>query len=98
MTAFLVAEAQAVLDDAAYQCYRPLGAAAVASHQGTYLVRGGSAHPLEGDWRPQRLSILQFPSIEMAKAWYDSPEYQAARRVRDGAVRMRLVAVDASTA
>jgi uncharacterized protein (DUF1330 family) len=98
MSAFLVAEAQAILDETAYQRYRPVGAAAVASHQGTYLIRGGSAHTLEGDWRPERLSILQFPSIEMAKAWYHSPEYQAARRIRDGAVRMRLVAIDARSA
>jgi uncharacterized protein (DUF1330 family) len=95
MTAYIVAEAEAILNDEAYQRYRPHGAAAVAAHRGAYLIRGGPAHSLEGDWRPQKLSILQFPSIEMAQAWYDSPEYRAAREMRAGAVRMRLVAVDA---
>jgi uncharacterized protein (DUF1330 family) len=95
MVAYIVAEAPEIIDDAAYQRYRPLGAAAVAQHQGVYLVRGGTAHPYEGDWRPSKVSILQFPSIELATAWYNSPEYTAAREVRRGAVKMRLVGIDA---
>jgi uncharacterized protein (DUF1330 family) len=95
MPAYVIAEAQEILNDEAYQRYRPLGAQAVAQFQGTYLIRGGAATALEGDWRPSKVSILSFPSIELATAWYDSPEYKAARDVRQGAVRMRLVAVDA---
>jgi uncharacterized protein (DUF1330 family) len=97
MPAYVIAEAQEIIDEAAYQRYRPLGAAALAQRQGDYLIRGGTALTLEGDWKPQKLSILQFPSVELAKAWYDSPEYRHARSVREGAVRMRFVAVESAS-
>jgi len=94
MTAYVIAEAQEIIEKAAYQRYRPLGANAVAQHNGQYLIRGGAALALEGDWQPQKVSILQFPSLELARAWYDSQEYRNARSVREGAVKMRFVAVD----
>jgi uncharacterized protein (DUF1330 family) len=97
MTAYVIAEARDITDEAAYQRYRPLGASALAQHHGQYLIRGGAALALEGDWQPQKLSILQFPSVELAQAWYDSPEYRNARAVREGAVRMRFVAVDGAS-
>jgi uncharacterized protein (DUF1330 family) len=37
--------------------------------------------------------ILEFPDLETARRWYDSPEYREARRLRDGAARLRMVAV-----
>ena len=46
---------------------------------------------LEGDWSPSRLVILEFESLEKAKAWYDSPEYRAAREVRKGTGQFRMV-------
>lgn len=97
MPAYVIAEAQEITDEAAYLRYRPLGAAALAQRQGEYLIRGGAALTLEGDWKPRKLSILEFPSMELAKAWYKSPEYRAARTVREGAVRMRFVAVDGAS-
>lgn len=95
MPAYVIAETQEILNEDAYQRYRPLGAQAVLQHQGSFLVRGGTAQTLEGDWRPSKLTILEFPTADLARAWYDSPEYAAARRVRDGAARMRFVAIEA---
>lgn len=97
MKAYVIAETQDIIQDSAYQQYRPLGANAVALHQGQYLVRGGAAQSLEGDWHPQKLTILQFPNLDLARAWYDSPEYKHARSVREGAVRMRFVTVDGAS-
>jgi uncharacterized protein (DUF1330 family) len=97
MSAYVIAETLEIIDEAAYQQYRPLGASAVAGNQGEFVIRGGTALTLEGDWKPQKLSILQFPSIELAQAWYDSPEYRKARAAREGAVRMRFVAIDGAS-
>jgi len=96
MVAYVIAEAREIIDEDAYQRYRPLGGAAVQAHDGAYLARGGAALALEGDWTPQKLTILQFPSLELARRWYDSPQYTNARSIREGAARMRFVAVDGS--
>jgi uncharacterized protein (DUF1330 family) len=49
---------------------------------------------LEGDWTPDRVVLLKFPSREKAQAFYDSPEYQAAKAARQGAAVMRMVLID----
>jgi uncharacterized protein (DUF1330 family) len=57
-------------------------------------VRGGQVKVLEGDWAPERLVILKFPSFEAAQAFYELPEYRQAREARAGAAIMRMVAVE----
>lgn len=49
----------------------------VRQYGGRYLIRGGDSEILEGNWRPKRLTILEFPTAEHVKKWYESPEYQA---------------------
>lgn len=49
---------------------------------GEFLVRGGAAQCLEGPGFDGRLVVVKFPSVENAKAFYDSPEYQAAKAIR----------------
>jgi uncharacterized protein (DUF1330 family) len=49
---------------------------------GRFIVRGGDYEPLEGDWRPRRLVVIEFPSVENAKGWYSSPEYADAMQIR----------------
>jgi uncharacterized protein (DUF1330 family) len=49
---------------------------------------------LEGDWAPERIVILKFPTFEAAKAFYELPEYLTAREARAGAAIMRMVAVE----
>ena len=58
---------------------------AVAAAGGEYLVRGGRFETLEGQWQPSRIAMLQFPSYEKAKAFYDVEMYRAARAKRLGA-------------
>ena len=64
--------------------YRRLAQIAVEQYGGRYLVRGAPYVTLEGRWQPQRLVVLEFPSMEAAKTFYDSPEYSAARDARAG--------------
>jgi uncharacterized protein (DUF1330 family) len=85
-----------VTDAARYDEYRRLSGAAVAKYGGRFLVRGGKAHPLEGDWMPPRFVVIEFPTIDAARRWYDSPEYRKARQARDGAARFRSFLVDVS--
>ncbi len=64
--------------------YRSLAQVAVEKHGGRYLVRGAPYETLEGRWQPQRLVMLEFPSMDAARGFYDSPEYKAARAARAG--------------
>ena len=68
-----------VNDPAKFEYYKKLAPPAIEAYGGKYLVRGGSMEILEGDWKPNRVVILEFQSIEMAKNWINSPEYSDAR-------------------
>ena len=57
-------------------------------------MRGGQVQVLEGDWAPERIVVLKFPSFEAAKDFYELPEYLKAREAREGAAIMRMVAVE----
>ena len=73
-----------ITDPERYKAYMAAAPAAVAAFGGEYLVRGGRHETLEGDWRPARIAMLRFPSLEQAQAFYDSENYRAARALRAG--------------
>ena len=82
-----------VIDAEQYEQYKRLAQAAVAQYGGRYLVRGGESVILEGTWRPNRIVVLEFPSLQQAKIFYESPEYREARAARAGAAEMDMIAV-----
>jgi uncharacterized protein (DUF1330 family) len=92
MPAYVVVETD-VTDPERYEQYKAAAPGAIAASGGRYLVRGGELAVLEGDWQPPRLVVLEFEDLEAAKRWYHSEAYQAARRLREGAARLRVVAV-----
>ena len=92
--AYLIVDAKST-DPQAMQRYRDLAQVAVANFGGRYLVRGAPYEVIEGDWRPQRLVVVEFPSMEKAKTFYDSPEYHAARAVRADVSNFDMLLVEA---
>ena len=93
MPAYVIVETD-VHDAEQYERYRAAAPGAVASGGGRFVVRGGEIAVLEGDWRPKRLVMLEFEDLEAAERWYDSPEYQEVKRLREGAADLQVVAVD----
>jgi len=73
--------------------YAAVSPATVERYGGRYLARGGAISVLEGGWDP-RLVVIEFPSIEKAREWYDSPEYREVRRLREGAGEWRVLLVE----
>ncbi len=57
-------------------------------------VRGGEAVVLEGDWKPNRVVILEFDSVEKARAWWNSEEYTRARKIRHEASTGSMLILD----
>lgn len=93
MTAYLIVEVE-VTDPTEYGEYIKLVPSSIAAYGGRYLVRGGRTELLEGEPPPARLVVLEFPSVERAKAWLESPEYQPARDIRHRAARTRMIAIE----
>ncbi len=65
-----------VTDPDAFEAYRALAPEVIAKFGGRYLVRGGAIEVLEGEWPKPRLVILAFDSVDQARRFYNSPEYQ----------------------
>jgi uncharacterized protein (DUF1330 family) len=93
MPAYVIVETD-IHDPEQYEQYKAASPAAVAGGGGRFVARGGELAVFEGDWNPSRLVILEFPDLEAAKAWYASEQYQEAKKLRDGAARLNMVAVE----
>ena len=93
MAAYVIADGLQVRDATAFREYQPQAAATVQQYGGKFLVLGGPAQTLEGDWQPS-LVIIEFESAAQARAWYDSPEYRPLRDLRQRAVDMQVVLVE----
>jgi uncharacterized protein (DUF1330 family) len=74
-----------ITDPERFKAYMAAAPATIAAAGGEYLVRGGPFETLEGDWRPSRLTVLRFPSMMQAKAWYEGEQYRQAIAHRAGA-------------
>ncbi|MCZ6695205.1 MAG: DUF1330 domain-containing protein [Acidobacteria bacterium] len=83
-----------ITDPERYQEYRTLAAATLEAYGGRYLARGGKAETLEGDWDTGRIVVLEFDSIERARAWWASEEYSAPKAVRQSASVTRMILVE----
>lgn len=84
MPAYVIADVD-VSDPAKYEGYKTLSPGAIAAAGGKFVVRGGETQVLEGDWRPSRVIVAEFPDFATAKAFYDSALYVKARKAREGA-------------
>ncbi|MBV8092465.1 MAG: DUF1330 domain-containing protein [Acetobacteraceae bacterium] len=83
-----------VTDPVRYQEYRERAPAAVSRYGGRYIVRGGAVHPLEGELGFDRFVVVEFPSLEMAKRFYDSPEYAPLLKLRRESTHSRAALVE----
>ena len=93
MPAYFIVDNE-VTDPAAFEDYRRQVPATVAQYGGRFLVRGGQIQTLEGDWKPKRVVLTEFPSLEQARRWYDSPEYRALKALRSRCARGSVVLVE----
>ena len=93
MPAFVIVEIE-VRDPEAYETYRSLVPASLDAYGGKFIARGGATENLEGDWAPERIVVLEFPSLERARQWWASPEYRDAKAIRMRAARTRMIAIE----
>ena len=95
MSAYVILDIE-VTDPAGYAAYKQLAPPTVALYGGKYLARGGHTEVLEGTWPAGRVVVLEFPSLEQAKAWMNSPEYAPAWALRKRYARSKTILVEGS--
>jgi len=93
MTAYVIAEIEVTNPDG-YAAYTKVVPATIAQYGGRFLVRGGATDALEGDWPKLRRVIIEFPSVEAARAWWDSPEYAKPKEMRRANSKGRLMLLE----
>ena len=93
MTAYIIANIE-VRDAASYERYRRDVPGTIEKYGGRFLVRGGAVEALEGEFVPKRIVVLEFTSVERAKAWWNSPEYRPLLALRKSASRGDLFLVE----
>ena len=93
MSAYVIVDIT-VHDAAVYARYRVLAQESIARYGGRYLVRGGTATLLEGERPPARVVVLEFPSLERARSWWESAEYANAKLLRQASATTEMVLVD----
>jgi uncharacterized protein (DUF1330 family) len=93
MAAYVIVEIE-IVDPVGYEEYKKQAAATVHQHGGKYIVRGGTAEVLEGDWNPKRIVVLQFESMERAKEWLNCEEYREPRKMRHRTAKTNMILVE----
>jgi uncharacterized protein (DUF1330 family) len=93
MSAYVIVEVY-IHDHREYEEYKKRTPAAIAAFDGKFLVRGGHTMTMEGDWNPERIVVLEFPTVERANEWWHSEIYSDAKRIRQRAARTKMIIVE----
>ncbi len=92
MSAYVVVEIE-VQDPETYEEYKRQAPPSIAQYGGRYIIRGGQTETLEGEWNPKRFVMLEFDSVPQAKKWWNSPEYAAAKALRQKCAKTQMIVV-----
>jgi uncharacterized protein (DUF1330 family) len=91
MAAYFLFDNVEVMDRAALGRYAGEASKLVAEHGGRYLAAAVAPEVVEGDPGLNQVVLIEFPDLESARAWYDSPAYRPLKELRQRAVRNNAV-------
>jgi uncharacterized protein (DUF1330 family) len=93
MPAFFIVDLE-VIDPVRFKDYAEAVPATVSAYGGKYIAAGGPVENIEGDWKPQRLIVIEFDSFERAKEWWASEEYRELKELRRETSHARILLAD----
>ena len=96
MKGYVVCIYKSIGDERLLKTYAEKAIPAIEKYKGNILVRGGKSETTEGENSP-RTVVIEFPSFEMAKDYYNSKEYQEAHSILKGTVVRNLQIVEGSS-
>jgi len=95
MPGYVIADID-VHDPENYEEYKRTATPTATEFGGRYIVRGGKLEVLEGEWLPKRFVIIEFPSVEKAKAWWNSQSYSGPKKIRQATAKSNFFVVEGS--
>lgn len=93
MPALIIVDVR-ITEPGKFEEYRKLVPATLEPYGGRFLARGGRVETLEGDWDPKRIVVIEFPTLERARAWWASEEYRIPKQMRMESAETRMIAVE----
>ena len=93
MPAYIIVDVT-IHNPSGYEDYKKLTPDSLKKYQGKFIVRGGPTETLEGNWQPGRMVVLEFPTVELAKAWWSSSEYTPAKELRQRNADTKMILVE----
>jgi uncharacterized protein (DUF1330 family) len=93
MPAYVLAEIE-ITNPEGYKEYTAQVPATISKYGGRFVVRGGKAHALEGEWPERRRVLIEFPDAAAARKWFDSPEYEKPKAMRQANSKGRLLLLE----
>jgi uncharacterized protein (DUF1330 family) len=93
MSAYIFVSVE-VCDHVRYEDYRKTVLPTIEAYGGRFLVRGGKMEVLEGNWPARRIVILEFPSAEIARRWWNSPEYASPKALRQATSQTEMILIE----
>ncbi len=81
-------------DPVQLKAYQTAAPPIIAKYRGKFIVRGGTTITLEGSVDSRRIVIIEFPELSDVQAFYHSPEYTEARKLREGVGSFEVIAVE----
>jgi len=93
MAAYVLAEIE-VTNPEGYKDYTTHVPATIAKYGGRFLVRGGKVETLEGEWPQRRRVLIEFPSADAARTWWNSPDYEKPKALRQANSHGRLLLLE----
>lgn len=93
MPAYIIVDIE-IHDPQSYEEYKKLTPGSLLPYNGKFIVRGGKTETLEGTWQPQRIVVLEFPTVKQAKDWWESSEYAPAKELRQRSAKTKMILVE----
>jgi uncharacterized protein (DUF1330 family) len=93
MTAYFVIDLD-IHDTAGFDEYVRVVSRVIEKYGGRYVVRREAVEVLEGEWKPKRLTVIEFPSKARAKEFYNSKEFREIVHLRHRSAKTNLVLVE----
>ncbi len=93
MSVYMIVEAKKVIDEKKYSAYIKQVPKTIEKFGGKYLARGNQVEVISGNWKPERLIIVQFDSFDQFNRWWNSPDYRAVAPLREQGAKVNAIVV-----
>jgi uncharacterized protein (DUF1330 family) len=93
MAAYVIVDIE-IKDPEKYKQYVSMTPASLEAFGGRFIVRGGHAERVEGEWEPRRVVVIEFDNIERAREWWASDAYREPKALRQSAAHTNMIFVE----